>query len=74
MPDFMVMVPGPTINIPEVINCQHHLDPALMGCPDWLPRLSAQIEKRLKTAKNSNAQIKDSSSIVKATFLLFSPF
>ena len=63
MPDFMVMVPGPTINIPEVINCQHHLDPALMGSPDWLPRLSAQIEKRLKTAKNSNAQIKDSSSI-----------
>ena len=50
MPDFMVMVPGPTINIPEVINSQHHLEPALMGCPDWVPRLSAQIEKRLKTA------------------------
>ena len=34
MPDFMVVVPGPTINIPEVIDCQHHLEPALMGCPD----------------------------------------
>ena len=43
MPDFMVMVPGPTIKIPEVIDCQPHLEPALMGLP-ILKKGSAQIE------------------------------